>query len=233
MAGRRSLYDSLSEKYKKLVDRFVKSLEGYRPSSVDTYKRKAVKYLLFCQERGLDFRKEKTLEFYRKKAGGDDYTRAKFFVKRMQEIGFDWESEETREQETVKQVDDSQNKEEGIADVLSLKILEKRLRRIESLIASLQEEKAEQKSEKSEILIGKPVRVRKLNGEVVKGEVKFIDEDFLYVLVIEEKKGEKVLKPRKFADWREEQMLRQEVVLKVIPKDVIETLEVPAELLDL
>jgi small nuclear ribonucleoprotein (snRNP)-like protein len=234
MAGRRSLYALLSKKYRRVIDAFVKSLDGYQRSSVDTYKRKAAKYLLFCQERGLNFMDERSLELYKQKVVRDDYTRAKFFVRRLQEL------------QTAELVPAEEETQQASAQVDSpafdLKTLEENLmQKVESLLASFREkveeklkrfEKAEKAEEdKSGLLIGKPVKIKMLNGETVKGEIKLIDDNFLYVLVGEEER--KPVKAKgKFVRWQDEQV-RQKLVLKVVPRDVIETIEVPAELLDL
>jgi hypothetical protein len=209
-------YWELNSENRKIIDEFVEKLkeEGYTKNSIDTYKRKAARYLLFCQKKKLDVWDGASLQKFAKNAPTDDVTRAKFFLKKMTPAP-------ARENPPASQ----QSQQDCLSFIKSfmetMKKFEERLAKLESHLGS--------GKLKISSLVGKPIKIFKLGGGVVKGELVSYDTQFFYVLIESPGSGKTALATSKKKMWQQVKEENHEL-LKVIPKDVVESIEVSGEL---
>jgi len=218
---RKGPYSLLSERFRELVDKFEEKLknEGYKPTSIASYRRQAAKYLLFCQKNNLEPFQEKSLELYKENLppSSTNSTRAAFFVKKMASRSGDSLAVGKLMLEVEKIARELSALKDEIGEIKKRESLSSELHRAEKVLS---------------VLIGKPVKVKTLNGDLYKGELKFTDGKFLYLYIFEGNgKGHQFPKQKKKLLWgvRDEESCTP--VIKVLPTDVIEYIEVSSDLL--
>jgi ElaB/YqjD/DUF883 family membrane-anchored ribosome-binding protein/small nuclear ribonucleoprotein (snRNP)-like protein len=230
-------YQKLLKKYRELIDRYEEILkkQGYKPSSVDTYVRKAAAYLYWCQERGLEPFDDDSLVLYEKEKGSEA-TRARFFLKKLAE---EEEKKAGISEKEIRRLEKRIEEElyaklKGFAEGFLVDVRRELQRELEKFKEELERVRKDflafQSKEElpGNLLVGKPIKVRTINGKTYSGELKLVDSRFLYIVVVAKEAEPQPFHKKKY--WAQQQPKKEESVVRAVPIDVVETVEAPVEL---
>ena len=179
--AKKGVYEQLKKHYRKLVEDLESELErkGYKLSSVLSYKRKASKFLFFCQKKRIPLNLKamrNALGDYRQKASSDDVTRAKYFLRflegKLKEASSKKGAEGQAEEVKAKEATD--------------KLLSQAVNACEVFLAKLTDSLEKNNKFYLDCFIGKPVEIVGVDGKRMQGELKKFDKEFFYLLVRKE-----------------------------------------------